>query len=105
MRAQEPDGYRLACLFHQGRPAAVAGFRLMKNLAWGRFLYVDDLVSLPELRSKGCGSALLAWLADHARSKGAGELHLDSGMQRKDAHRFYQREGVDITGYHFRLTL
>ncbi len=105
VRTQERSGYRLATLIHEGRPATVAGFRFGENLAWGRHLYVDDLVSLPELRSKGCGAALLSWLADHARSQGAAELHLDSGTQRTGAHRFYEREGLDMTSLHFRLKL
>jgi hypothetical protein len=28
-------------------------------------------------------------------------LHLDSGVQRLDAHRFYDREGFDRTCIHF----
>jgi GNAT superfamily N-acetyltransferase len=105
VRTQERSGYQLAYLEHEGRVATVAGFRFTENMAWGRHLYVDDLVSLPEARSMGCGAALLAWLADYGRSKGAVELHLDSGTQRTDAHRFYKREGLDNTGLHFRLNL
>ncbi|MBW2273350.1 MAG: GNAT family N-acetyltransferase [Deltaproteobacteria bacterium] len=105
VRAQEGRGYRLAFLIHEGRPATVAGFRFGENLAWERHLYVDDFVSLPEVRSKGYGAALLAWLADHARSHGATELHLDSGTRRKDAHRFYEREGLEMTSLHFRRKL
>lgn len=105
VRAQERTGYRLAYLIDGGRPVTVAGFRFGENMAWGRHLYVDDLVSLPEARSMGRGAALLAWLADHARSNGAAELHLDSGTQRTGAHRFYEREGLDMTSLHFRLRL
>ncbi|GMR05632.1 MAG: hypothetical protein BMS9Abin25_0207 [Gammaproteobacteria bacterium] len=32
------------------------------NLAWGRFLYVDDLVTSSSAWSQGHGSPLLAWL-------------------------------------------
>lgn len=28
-------------------------------------------------------------------------MHLDSGTQRKDAHRFYEREGMSVAGFHF----
>jgi GNAT superfamily N-acetyltransferase len=105
VRSQQRSGYRLAALRDGGDPVAVAGFRLGENLAWGRHLYVDDLVTLPEARSRGYGAALLAWLADFGRSQGAGELHLDSGKQRVDAHRFYQREGLEASGFHFRRSL
>jgi hypothetical protein len=28
-------------------------------------------------------------------------MHLDSGIQRKDAHRFYEREGMSMASFHF----
>ena len=102
VRSQQLSGYRLAVLSDGGEPLAVAGFRLGENLAWGRHLYVDDLVTLPEARSRGCGAALLTWLAEFARSEGARQLHLDSGTERADAHRFYRREGLEVSGFHFK---
>jgi GNAT superfamily N-acetyltransferase len=101
VRLQEQTGYRLACVTVSGSPVAVAGFRVGENLAWGRFLYVDDLVTLPGERSHGYGKALLDWLENFASSEGCTQLHLDSGIQRKDAHRFYAREGLKISSYHF----
>ncbi|MGD8690350.1 MAG: GNAT family N-acetyltransferase, partial [Gammaproteobacteria bacterium] len=44
---------------------------------------------------------LLDWLVGYAASNGCDQLHLDSGTQRKDAHRFYEREGLDMTSLHF----
>lgn len=101
VRAQEGAGYRLALLREGDAVRAVAGFRLSENLAWGRFLYVDDLVTAPEARSRGCGAALLTWLAERARAEGCAALHLDSGTWRTDAHRFYEREEMEVTSLHF----
>lgn len=100
-RRQESTGYRLAYLPAAEGVVAVAGFRLSENLAWGRFLYVDDLVTLPAYRSQGHGAKLLSELKAYAASAGCAQLHLDSGIQRKDAHRFYEREGMAMTGFHF----
>jgi predicted GNAT superfamily acetyltransferase len=58
VRAQEKSGYMLIYVQVSGSPAAVAGFRLGENLAWGRFLYVDDLVTHSSQRSRGFGAAL-----------------------------------------------
>jgi GNAT superfamily N-acetyltransferase len=101
VQRQMADGYRLACLNAGGSVKSVAGYRIAENLAWGRFLYVDDLVTDEAARSKGYGKALLAWLAGQARQNGCAQLHLDSGAQRKDAHRFYLREGMENGGFHF----
>ena len=101
VRELEKSGYRLAYVPQPEGVVAVAGFWIRENLAWGRFLYLDDLVILASRRSQGIGSRFLAWLKDYAINEGCQQLHLDSGMQRKDAHRFYQREGVTVFGYHF----
>lgn len=105
VRACRESGYRLAFLAEDGAPLAVAGFRFGRNLAWGRYLYVHDLVTLPEARSQGRGAKLLSWLVELARSSGAGQVHLDSGLQRTGAHRFYRREGFEAPGLHFRRVL
>lgn len=102
VRAQEKSGYRLAYLEAGDGPVAVAGFRFQENLAHGRFLYVDDLVTLSIHRSCGHGAKLLSWLEDLAKKEGCAQLHLDSGVQRKEAHRFYEREGMEKVSVHFR---
>ena len=101
IQSQEKTGYQLAYVEHADGVVAVAGFRVGENLAWGRFLYVDDLVTLPSRRSNGLGSSLLAWLREFAESSGCAQMHLDSGVQRKNAHRFYEREGMSIASLHF----
>jgi GNAT superfamily N-acetyltransferase len=102
---QLPDGYRLAYVDVGEEVAAVAGFRISESLAWGRYLYVDDLVTDSIRRSEGHGKRLLDWLVDHARAEGCDELHLDSGVQRFAAHRFYLSQRMEISSHHFRLDL
>jgi GNAT superfamily N-acetyltransferase len=102
---QRAEGYRLVGAFEDGTPyaLAVAGFRVGHNLAWGRFLYVDDLSTLPEARRRGYGRQLLEWLTEEARREGCDQLHLDSGVtaDRYDAHRLYLNSGLAITSHHF----
>lgn len=101
VRTQEASGYRLAVCRNNNDVIAVAGFRLGENLAWGRFLYVDDLVTKADNRSLGYGTRLLSWLNDYAAREGCGQIHLDSGIQREDAHRFYERMGLVKNSFHF----
>lgn len=98
---QRPEGYRLVASFDGADVAAAAGFRTGHSLAWGSFLYVDDLVTLDAFRRRGHAGRLLAWIAEEALRLGCDQLHLDSGTQRHDAHRLYLRGGYDITGFHF----
>jgi len=104
-RQREAAGYRLAYVQHQQRVVAVAGFRIAEFLAWGRILYVDDLVTDEAHRGNAFGGTLLAWLAAHAKEQGCAQLHLDSGVQRFGAHRFYLTQRMDITSHHFALKL
>ncbi len=84
---------------------AVAGYRFIEMLYCGQVLYVDDLNTDQRRRSAGFGKLLLDWLKQQATAGGCGELHLDSGVQREQAHRFYFREHLTITAYHFRVKL
>ena len=97
--------YQLAALESQGVVRAAAGYRIMEMLYCGRILYVDDLSVDAEVRSNGYGRAMLAWLMMRARDEGCAELHLDSGVQRGAAHKFYFREGLTINAYHFRCSV
>ena len=101
VRALEREGLRLACVREGGRVVAVAGYRVSSNLFSGKHLYVDDLVTADAERSKGHGKALLAWLRARAVAEDCDEFHLDSGVQRKRAHAFYLREGMELAAYHF----
>lgn len=107
--AQRPEGYRLVGAFEQseGDAVAVAGFRVGHNLAWGHYLYVDDLSTLPAARRRGHGRALLDWLLEEARRNGCEQLHLDSGagLERADAHRLYLNAGLVISAHHFAVAV
>jgi GNAT superfamily N-acetyltransferase len=100
---QRAGGYRVVASMEGDEAAAVAGFRVHENTAWGRHLYVDDLVTHPEHTRKGHADALFAWLDEEAKKQDCGEFHLDSGVaeSREAAHRFYFNHGLRITSYHF----
>ena len=65
----------------------------------GRIRYIDDLNTDERHRSRGYGK-----VDRLAQGRGA-QLHLDSGVQREQTHRFYFREGLTINCYHFRVAL
>ena len=104
---QRPQGYRIVGAFEGERCVAVAGFRVIHNLAWNDTLYVDDLSTLPEARGRGYGRALLEWCRDEGGRQGCTQFHLDSGVgpEREDAHRLYFNTGLRITSYHFAASL
>ena len=105
MQAQRADGYRLAYVEAAGEVLCVAGFVVGTKLAWGKHVYVDDLVTAARHRSTGAGAMMIEWLRAYAKDQGCRELHLDSGVQRYAAHRFYLNRRMEIRSHHFSIEL
>ena len=105
VQEQMKQGYHLAYLLDENIVKSVAGFRIGTSLGWGKYLYVDDLVSEQKYRHSGAGTVLFEWLVDYAKYNQCHQLHLDSGVQRHQAHRFYIRRGMDISSHHFAVIL
>jgi len=105
VKEQEQAGYRIAYVEDGTEVVSVAGFRMSQTLARGMFVYVDDLVTDENQRSKHYGDKLIDWLIDYAKENSCKEFHLDSGVQRFSAHRFYFRKGLTISCYHFEKIL
>lgn len=101
VRSQMAEGYQLAYLLNGDAIVCVAGFRIQRTLVAGKSLYVDDLATDDSARSHGHGAAMMAWLRQLAVAEGCGEIHLDSGVQRHRAHRFYLNRNMDIVAHHF----
>lgn len=76
-------------------------YRVYENTFNGVQMYVDDLVTDPSQRSTGVGHAVMEWLQAKARALGCEVYSLDSGTQRQQAHKFYFREGMVVTCFHF----
>lgn len=105
VRKQMTQGYRLAALEAGGQIRSLGGYRLLDYLWVGRAMYVDDLVTDEASRSQRYGETLMTWLREIATADGCRELHLDSGLHRARAHRFYFRQGMQVDDFHFVLKL
>lgn len=97
----------MAALPDDGPADAVAGFRAGHNLAWGDYLYVDDLSTHPRARGQGLAGGLLDWLIEEARRIGCDSFQLDSGFgpERTDAHRLYFNKRLAVASLHFARNL
>ncbi len=83
----------------------IAGYVMGHKLAWGNYLYIDDLVVDEQSRGQQVGRALLDFCQAMAREQGCDSLHLDSGSQRHGAHKFYLGQGMHISSFHFAQAL
>lgn len=100
VRAEAEEGYRIVYVEQAGEIASAAGYRIATFLAWGRVLYIDDLITHPNRKRLGGGGALLDWLLAEAQRLGCDEVHLDTGYARHDAHRLYLNKGFKMTSHH-----
>ena len=106
IEAKEKDMYRLFGLYDQGEIVAVTGFKLMITLYYGRFVWVCDLVTDINKRSNGYGDKLLSYVHEWAKENGYQSVALSSGLQRTDAHGFYEEKmGYDKVSYVFKKNL
>ncbi len=105
VQRQQQQGYEIAFVEEQGEIRAVAGYRCLESLYAGKFIYVDDLVTRESDRSRGFGGELLEWLFAEAAARGCARLELDSGVHRKEAHRFYFSKRMTIDSFHFGRSL
>jgi len=100
------EGYQLVSLENDGQVLALAGFRIYHMLvSGGKTLYIDDLVTAASARSQAYGSRLIQWVEEYARAEGCVRLTLDSGVDNSRAHKFYSREGLKISAFHFGKSL
>nr|WP_102716436.1 GNAT family N-acetyltransferase [Paenibacillus castaneae] len=102
---QNKYDYTLAAVIENGEVKCVIGYRMMESLAWNKCFYVDDLITDPNSRSSGYAKLLFDWLEREAVLAGCQQIHLDSGVHRFDAHRFYLNRKMNITCHHFQRNL
>lgn len=105
VQRQHKNGYHLVALYEGNKVSALVGYRFLETLAWGKFIYIDDLITHTISRKKGYGAMLLEWTIELAKKEGCQQVHLDSGYQRFDAHRLYLNQGFELICHHFGLKL
>ncbi|MBH0158768.1 GNAT family N-acetyltransferase [Fictibacillus sp. 5RED26] len=99
----EKEGYTLFANVHEGKIVAVAGFAMLTNLYDGKHIYLYDLITDSNERSKGYGEELLAFLESFALQNNCNCVALSSNVDRKDAHRFYtEKMNYEMPSYVFK---
>jgi ribosomal protein S18 acetylase RimI-like enzyme len=69
-------------------------------IGWILALCVD-----PQHRRLGVGTALIQEAEKYYRTQGVSDMRLHSGIQRNEAHEFYEKLGFDKSGYRFKKRL
>jgi GNAT superfamily N-acetyltransferase len=91
------------CVFvavEAGRVVGMVNGGLKHDLCYPDMVELMSLVVSEGARGKGVGKALVAELEAWARGKDVTIVKLGSRETRKDAHRFYLREGYELEKIH-----
>lgn len=100
------DGYKLFAMYVEDEIVSLVGLSWRINFYNKRHIFIYDLVTDASQRSFGYGEKLLKYIHDWANENGAEYVALESGLQRSDAHRFYEEKlEYDKWCYSFRKTL
>lgn len=104
-RLSSRHNFSLVYLECSGTVKAVAGIRVAEWLYTGQYLEIEDLITAEGNRSAGYGGMLFDWICDEGRRRGCSQIRLVSGVQRKDAHRFYERKGMTFEAHYYSMNL
>lgn len=106
LEEMKKDGYTLYALYKDREIVSLAGFSWRTNFYNKRHIFIYDLVTDYSHRSFGYGEKLLSFLHSFAERNGAEYVALESGIQRSNAHRFYEEKlGYDKWCFSFRKSL
>lgn len=104
--AMRKEGYRMFALFDNEEIVTIAGVIVLTSLYNGKYLWVHDLITTASKRSKGYGKRLLSFMEQWAKENNCETVALSSGLQRVDAHRFYENKmSFEKTSYVFKKEL
>jgi GNAT superfamily N-acetyltransferase len=84
----------------------LAGVGIQVNMYYGRHLWVYELVTHREHRSQGYGREMMEFLEGWAAERDCELIALSSGLQREDAHRFYEeRAAMEPASYVYKKSV
>ncbi|QOP41732.1 GNAT family N-acetyltransferase [Sulfurimonas marina] len=93
--------YTMIGIFERDKLITYAGVAVSTNLYHRRHLFVYELVTDEAFRSQGYGVMMLDYLKDYAKMGACENLVLSSGIEKEDAHRFYEKNGFSKKSFVF----
>ena len=92
--AQKNDQYELVGFLDGEEVIALIGYRILYDFVRGRHLYIDDLITNKNFRSKGAGAFVLQFAEDKARELNCvGGMRLCAVLENERGIQFYEKNG------------
>ncbi|MDF1882703.1 GNAT family N-acetyltransferase [Sulfurimonas sp. SAG-AH-194-C21] len=97
--------YKMIGLFQREKLITYAGVAVQTNFYHKRHLYIYDLVTDSAFRSQGFANEMMEYLEVYAKTAMCENIVLSSGLQREEAHKFYEKNGFVKKSYVFQKNL
>ncbi len=102
---QLKNGYKIVYVIQDEEIICIAGFTIGDKLSWGKYLFIEDFVTNKSIKSIEAAKALLDFIKIYAKQQKCNSIHLDSSIQKEEAHKFYLSQKMKIDSYHFSINI
>lgn len=86
-RQTKLTNYRIAVATEKAKIIALAIVQFLPKNNNG---FIEDFIVDSSRREQGIGSVFLAWIEEEARANGIGRIFLESGINNRPAHHFFE---------------
>ncbi|MBL4867317.1 MAG: GNAT family N-acetyltransferase [Pseudomonadales bacterium] len=99
------QGYECVGIYDRSKLIGICGLWVVTKYYVGKHIEPDNMVFLPEYRSKGLGNQLMAWIYEYGISKGCVASELNCYLPNKKGNAFWENEGYEAIGFHYQKKL
>lgn len=87
------EGYNLIGLEVNERIVSIASYIICPHPVYYRELQIHVMATLEAEQGKGYGTQVIAYIKQEAINNKCGRIFVNSRLERKEAHRFYNKNG------------
>ena len=96
------QGYKCVGVFSEANKlVGISGLWVVTKYYVGKHIEPDNMVFLPEYRSKGAGKTLMAWVYEYGKSQGCIASELNCYLPNTSGQKFWENEGYNAIAYHY----
>ena len=97
--------YECVGVFDGDKLIGICGVWILVKHYVGKHVEPDNVIILPEYRSKGIGEMMMKWITDYAKSIGCDAMELNCYVQNSPGLKFWLNDGFKVLGFHLQKKL
>jgi diamine N-acetyltransferase len=97
----QEKNYQMIGAFVDEKLVAIAGYWVLTRFYSGKYIQIGNMVVSQNQRNGGIGKKLLDFIENEGKKQNCEHFILDSRLDNKNSHLFYEQNGFEVMGYHF----